>query len=319
MKKMNFWKAVLGVATAMLLSVGAYGQVANSDYERYDTDLQNPDTIDYVTLRTGGSTVMGYYALPDPVYHPAYAGPAWTLTANFTWDWTVTPAMATAKPGAANYVQVTYTAVGAYDITVAEHAPAAMGNCADATPTEMVVNVIAPPAAVVTTADPAQACSSQPAMAVALSFTEAVPVNWAGYAFAVNQLIENIDVAGNPVGLAILDADTLDFPTTGKLNSGNGLTGGASPYGYTFNTRDLNVLNGQRTRYTYTLVKASDAPAAAGDGLMSAISQKSDYIAEAGGADYLTYAYTGDHAIVIIVNPAPSTGPIYYVPNNFNY
>ena len=319
MRKIDFLKIVLGVAFAMLLTVGANAQVANSDYGQYDADRTNPTNIDYVTLRTGGSTVMGYFALPDPVYHPNYNGPgAWALTADFVWNWTVAPAMATAKPGAANYVQVTYTATGNYLINVTEQAPAAMGGCVDASATVMNVTVVNPPAVAIATANPAQACGDQPAMAVAMTFTEAVPLALAGYAFAINETVENIDAADAVIGAALVDDDTFeDFAVASKLKTPT-LTGAASPFGYSFNTSALTVRNGQRTRYTYTAIKASDAPASATDGVISAISQKSDYVAEAGGADYLTYAFT-DNQIVIIVNPAPATGPIYYVPNNFNY
>jgi hypothetical protein len=318
MRKINFLKIVLGVATAMLMTNGAFGQVnfVNDDYERYDSDVLAPDTIDYVTLRTAGTTTMGYYAQPDPVYHPNYtAGGGWTLNAaGFTWDWTVLPAMTIAKPGAANYVTIAFTATGAYNVTVAEHAPLALGNCADITPTLMTVNVIAPPVATITTADPVtQSCGVLAPVTVNMTFTEAVPANWAGYALAVNQLIENIDAGGAVIGLALLDADTIDFPTTAKLNTTNDLTGAASPYGYSFATRNMVVINGLRTRYTYTLVGASDA---ASNGLISAISQKSDYLI---APTVNTYAWGAKSTYVAIVNPAPSTGPIYYVPNSFNY
>jgi hypothetical protein len=62
------------------------------------------------------------------------------------------------------------------------------------------------------------------------------------------------------------------------------------------------------------LLKASDAPGAAANGIISAISEKSDYIAGV----VSTYAFT-DSQIVIIVNPAPSTGPIYHIPNSYAY
>jgi hypothetical protein len=324
MRKRNFLKAVLGVAAAMLLTTGVYAQVANSDYAEYDANVTAPTNIDYVTLRTGGTTTMGYYALPDPVYHPSYSGPGWTLTAGFTWNWTIptNPGGAASISGGgapANYVEIDYTATGNYVVNVAEQAPAAFGGCADATPTVMNVTVIAPPSVGITTADPAQACGNQAAMTVDLSLTEAVPAALAGYAFAINETVENIDAGGTPIGAALVDNDAfVDYPTTAKLNTGNDLTGAASPYGCQFTTSALDVQNNLRTRYTYTLIKASDAPAAAADGVISAISQKSDYVAVAGGADYLTYAFT-DNQIVIIVNPAPVTGPIYYVPNNFNY
>jgi len=316
MKKMNILRTVLSTAAAMLLTLNTMGQVAGGDYTQYDANLTAPTNVDYVTLKTGGTT-MGYYALPDPVYHPNYnAGSAWALTAGFVWNWAVAPAGPTTnKPGAANYVEVTYTATGSFAITVAEQAPAAFGSCVDATPTLMNVTVVNPPVATITTADPAQACGDQAAMAVTMTFTEAIPAALAGYAFAVNELIENIDASDAVIGGSLVDNDVfVDYPTTGKLNTGNELTGAASPYGFSFNTTALTVRNGQRTRYTYTAIKASDAPGPAADGVISAISEKSDYIAGVTS----TYAFT-DNQIVIIVNPAPATGPIYYVPNNFAY
>jgi hypothetical protein len=314
MKKSNFFKTVLGVATAMLLSSGVFGQVANNNYTVYDANRTAPTNVDYVTLKTGGTT-MGYYALPDPVYHPNYnVGGAWALTADFVWNWSVVPAMATAKPGAANYVEVTYTGTGNYAVTVAEQAPAAFGSCVDATPTLMNVTVVAPPVATIVTADPAQACGDQPLMAVIMSFTENVPQAVASYAFAVNETVENIDAAGTVIGPALVDNSTfVDYPLSGKLKN-PALTGAASPYGFSFNTSVLTVRGGMRTRYTYTALKASDAPAAAGNGVISAISEKSDFLAAAPA----TYAFT-DNQIVIIVNPTPATGPIYYIPNGFKY
>ncbi len=323
MKKSNIFKTVLSIAGAILLSAGAFGQVANADYSVYDADRTAPTNIDYVTLRTGGSTVMGYYALPDPVYHPSYVAPGFSLTADFVWNWTIptNPSTGASISGGgtpANYVEVTYTATGNYVLNVAEQAPAAFGSCQDASPTVMNVTVVNPPVATITTANPAQACGDQAAMAIAMTFTEAVPSTLAGYAFAINETVENITAADAVIGVALVDNDAfLDFPTTAKLKA-PALTGAASPYGYSFNTSALTVRNGQRTRYTYTAIKASNAPAAATDGVISAISQKSDYVAHAGGAAYLTYAFT-DNQVVIIVNPAPATGPIYYVPNNFNY
>jgi hypothetical protein len=258
---------------------------------------------------------MGYYALPDPVYHPNYnAGGAWALTPLFQWNWSAPASVTINKPGAANYVELTYTALGATAVTVAEQAPAAFGSCADATPTLMNVTLINPPAATITTADPAQACGNQAAIPVLLTFTETVPAALAGYAFAVSEVVDNIDAVGGLIGNVSTNATFLDFQTSGKLNTGNGLLGAASPYTYSFNTSALDVQGGNRTRYTYTLLKATDAPGAAADGIISAISEKSDYLAAA----ISTYAFT-DNQIVIIVNPAPATGPIYYVPNNFAY
>ncbi len=321
MKKSNFFKAVLGVAAAMLISSSVFGQVANNQYTEYDANRLAPTNIDYVTLRTGGSTTMGYYALPDPVYHPNYnlAG-TWALTADFTWAWTLPAGVTNVTPALqpANYVELRFAGTGDYAVTVAETSPAAFGGCADATPTLMNVTVVAPPVATIVTADPAAACGDQAALAVVMSFNEAVPATMAGYAFAVSELVENIDASNAVIGAALVNNPIfVDYPMSGKLKT-PALTGASPNYGFTFNTTALTVQNGQRTRYTYTALKAKDAPAAAAAGVISAISQKSDYVAHAGGADYLTYAFT-DASIVIVVNPAPATGPIYYVPNNFAY
>jgi hypothetical protein len=318
MRKINFLKIVLGVAAAMLVNVGVFGQVANADYAEFGAA---GEVTEYVT--TGHA--IGYYAEPDPIFHPAYIGPAWTLAVGFTWNWTIptnpgTGAAITASGTPANYVEITYSAVGAYVVNVAEQSPAAFGGCVDATPSVINIAVVAAPSANITTADVLTGlCGNQPAATVGLSFAEAVPSALAGYAFAVRQLVENIDAGGAVIGGALQNADTLDFPTTGKLETAGGLVGAATPYTWTFDTRALIVRNGLRTRYTYTLVKASDAAAAAANGVISAISEKSDYLAIATGGNATTYAFGAKPAYVAIVNPAPSTGPIYYVPNTFNY
>ncbi len=52
MKKSNFFKTVLGVAAAMLISSGVFGQVANTDYT-FNMMLNRTSTnnIDYVTFK----------------------------------------------------------------------------------------------------------------------------------------------------------------------------------------------------------------------------------------------------------------------------
>ncbi len=100
------------------------------------------------------------------------------------------------------------------------NAPAAFGGCADATPTVMNVTVIAPPQLSITTPIPAvSSCGNQAAATVTMSFTEAVPQNWAGYAFAVHQTIENINAADVVIGAALLNADTLEFPYNRQIKN----------------------------------------------------------------------------------------------------
>lgn len=304
MKRVLKFRTFLAAAILLLAANGLFAQIL--------TDYTNVAETSY---QTAGQTFR-LYVMPDLVYSPAYV-PATNagLGANARWTWTyagLTGAPLTGVAAAQNYVEFTNPAVGAYTITVAESNT--LAGCIDVTPSSQDVAVVAAPTAVITTADPAQACGNQAAATVAMTFTEAVPAAIAGYAFTVHQTIENIDPS-DVVLATLVNTDTLDHPTTAKLNTGNGLTGAASPYGWTFQTRALTVWNGLRTRYTYTLIKASDAPGAAADGVISAISEKSDYL----NAAVTTYPFGAKTTFVAIVNPAPNTGPIYHIPNSYAY
>jgi len=309
MKRVLKFRTIVAVAASLLLANGTFAQI-----------LLNYEDLAETSYQTAGTTLR-MYVEPDGVYSPTY-NPVTNanINANARWTWTFPVGLTATAPVvstvavAQNYVEFTNVAAGAYTITVAESNT--IGGCIDGSAETQDLTVIAVPTAALTTADPAQACGDQVAMAVALTFTEAIPQALAGYAFAVTELVENIDPANVVLGTVRTTADFVDFPTTGKLNSGNGLLNAASPYGYSFNTAALLVEGGLRTRYTYTLVKATDAPVAEPQGVISAISQKSDY---PGHATPNTYAFTGDAQIVIIVNPAPTTGPIYHIPNDFAY
>lgn len=306
MKRVLKFRNLLAITALMLLANTTFAQILTSYEDLAETSYQ-----------TAGTTVR-LYVEPDGVYSPTY-DPATNgnINANARWTWTyagLTGAPLTGVAAAQNYVEFTNVAAGAYTITVAESNT--IGTCIDGTPESQDLTVIAAPTAALTTADPAEACGDQVAMAVALTFTEAIPAALAGYAFAVNELVENIDIAGVTTATLNDDDGFIDYPTTGKLNTGNALTGAASPYGFTFNTSALTVQNNLRTRYTYTLIKASDAPGAEPDGVISAISQKSDF---PNHATPNTYAFNANNQIVIIVNPTPVTGPIYHIPNAFAY
>jgi len=306
MKRVFKFKSIVAIAAMLLFASGTFAQIL--------TDYQDVAETSYQTAGTS----FRLYVEPDAVYSPTY-DPATNanINANARWTWTfagltATAPVVTATPVAQNYVEFTNVTAGSYTITVAESNT--IGGCVDGTAESQDVTVIAAPAATITTADPAQACGNQAAMNVAMTFTEAVPAALAGYAFAVQELVENIDPSDAVLATLGTNNTFVNFPAAGKLNTGSGLTGAASPYGYTFATSALNVQNSLRTRYTYTLIKASDAPGAAANGVISAISQKSDYLA----GTIQTYAFT-DNQIVIVVNPAPVTGPIYHIPNNFAY
>jgi len=346
MKKVNFLKTVLGIAFVML-SVSMFGQqIPAPPYALYNVAAADDDSIDYITVKAGGTT-MGYYVTPDPVYHPNYtlAG-SWALTAGFLWNWTVAPAGPTFNPASpvlnSNYVRITFpNAVQNYTVKVAERAPASMGGCEDATPTKLRVHVIAAPTGAMTiaplpavdwqqiTANQAyQICGNQAAQTVTINFVENVPVALAGYSFQITRDIDLIDA----VGTVIVDGaesiiQNFDTTTVGKLKVGNvgTLTGatfvttGAPTYAFTFSSDALNVQANAgvnyRTRYTYE-VQRSTGTVNTNNDFISAITHKSDALA----GSISNYAFTAaSTAVSFIVNPSPSTGSIYHIPNTFKY
>ncbi|HRC95129.1 MAG TPA: hypothetical protein PLX42_10905, partial [Tenuifilaceae bacterium] len=172
----------------------------------------------------------------------------------------------------------------------------------------------------------ASTCGNQEKQTISAAIVENVPADWAAYAFLVTEEIDELDVDGNVILTGNGPENNLfDFKLVSKLKT-PALTGTSPNYAWSFTTANLNVNNSHRTRYVYRFKKASDAPAA-GNGVISAITQKSDYIAP-GIANLNAYGFTpganvtmvGDVAtITYIVNPAPSTGPIYHIPNQYAY
>jgi len=333
MRKINILRAVLSVATAMLLTGGVFGQNPPAPYALYDANKAAPSTVDYVTFKTGGTT-MGYYALPDPVYHPNYVATG-ALTANFVWNWTVNNGGAITYPVAtftANYAQITYPAAGNYAVTVVEQASAAFGGCTGST-TNMNVTAINPPTGTASIAPGGtwqaitpnvsyQICSNQSAQTVTVAFNEAVPNILASYAFQVTETKELLDGTGAVIATPQAETVVQDFPLATKLKGTNlgGLPSAAfnaatPAFTFTFLTDALDIMQNlgvdARTRYTYRVTRTGDA---AQNGFASNISQKSDFIS--GTVNY--YNFT-NQTVSFIINPAPVTGPIYYVPNNFNY
>lgn len=339
-------KIMAAVAVATLFGGLMFAQVeATGDYTQYDANLLVPTTVEYVTV---GAT-MGYYAVPDPTYHPAYVngvGGPWTLTAGFTWAWTVptepAPGDATvAYPVAtfpANYGRITYGATGNYVVNVAETAPAAFGGCADASPTVMNVTAIVAPTGTMSIAPAApwvqigvtpsyQTCSNQAAEPVTISFVENVPNALASYAFQVTETIENLNGANAVIATPQAQAVVQNFPLTSKVRTGNVGTlpaaafNAATPnFSFVFNTDALDIVQvagvDARTRYTYTVTRAGSALPATNFDFASNISHKSNYILGAGNELY--YAFT-NNTVSFIVNPAPATGPIYHISNTLRY
>ena len=178
------------------------------------------------------------------------------------------------------------------------------------------VNIVAAPTATITTADiltPAD-CGAYAAQGINIAIVENVPDANAAYAFNVEEFIETIDGAGVQIAPISTTSNFVEFTIGAKAQVGvtAGMTGATPNFDYDFNSSVLTLQGGIRTRYTYTLREAAGAGVGS-DGIISAISHKSDYI------DGLSVNGFTDAVVVFIVNPTPITGPIYHIPNNFNY
>jgi len=294
------------VVTAMFMFTSNYAQIL--------TDYSEDETVEM--YQTVGRTFR-LYVLPDPIYSPTYdAATNTNLGANSQWKfdypvaWTGTPGIGVAADS--NWVELTANAV-TIDTVKAYELNTLIG-CEDATPRKTTIHVIAAPVATTPTADNTTFCGDQAAQPIVLNITENVPNALAAYAFSVEEVVDSIDGSGASLGNISTNTTFVNFTLAAKAKSGtSGFTAATPNFTYTFNSSLLTVSNNHRTRYTYTFKKASDAGAIA-DGIISAISQKSDYI-----QGLTSYAFNPDNQVVFIVNPAPVTGPVYHISNDYAY
>lgn len=312
--KKTFIKTLL-FSFLMFVSAISFAQVSDANYSEYDANVLAPTNVDYVT----NNTTNGYYVKPDAYYHPDYtAVGGWTLTGGFTWNWTIPT-----NPGSGasissqtnNYVEIDYTATGNYVINVAEQAPASFGGCADASPTVMNVTVLPNPTASiiganvggmnVTTADHEfYACGNQSAENLTVTITETgVPAALASYAYAIKKRVVNIDNTGTELPATEVISYVSNYTTASKNATGTA-DGGTE----IVSTGALDLVGNARTKYEFTLVQPTDLSTT--EGIVSAVSHKSDYV----NGSIRTYPFTGTVTVVYIINPAPQTEQIYHIP-----
>jgi hypothetical protein len=292
----------------------AIAQNDPADYGLISTD----GDVSYVTL----DATIPFYVTPDANYHPTWAAFSTNLTAGFTWNyytdlsWTIGTELALAITD--NYVEITANTIGSYPINVKEEAPVAFGGCEDATGVDFTVNVIAKPTADITGAAANNAwntagyeyymCGDAIAEDITMTITETgVPAALASYAYSVQKRVVNITDLGVETGAATTTTP-VDNTIAGKLA---GVADGGSEV---LSTGAMPIVGGLRTKYEFTMQKATDAAAAVAEGIVSAVSHKSDYLTVAGAGNITGYPFTGTVTVVYIVNPAPTTGPIYHIP-----
>jgi len=323
MKKTNFFKMVMTLVMAFMVT-GAFAQNDPADYDL----ISNDANISYVTL----DGTIPFYVTPDPVYHSGWTAFSNGLTADFVWNfyddgsWTDGTELSLAVTD--NYVEITGNTIGSYPINVKEQAPAAFGGCEDPTGQDFTVTVIDKPEAgivgdgtnnvwtEVTVGYEYYICGDAAAEDLTITITETgVPAALATYAYSVEQRVVNINASDGEIGgTETITSDFVNHTIAGKFATGTA-DGGSE----TVSTGAMPVVGGERTKYEYTIKTATDYTGAGGEGIISAISHKSDYLTVAGGGEITTYPFTGTAVTVTyIVNPAPTTGPVYHIPNDFS-
>ena len=293
--KKNVLKLAMTVM-AMFMFTAAMGQVEDVAFGLVTDD----DNISRITV----DKRMPFYVQPDATYHPNYnAGGSWALTDGFSWNWTSVAFGTGLTLGApdGNYVEITANTVGDYTVTVREQAPAAWGGCEDLTGQEMTIRVVPKPlinsysATIVDVpvdflSDVYQQCGQITDFRTSVNLTgfSKFQVKW-----SLTQ--RELDVNGDPLGeeidivterVELVGENNLDITTASYIiDSG----------------RDLTLIDGtKRTRYTFEITEITDY-----------VSRRSDFLSAA------TW-YGASQTFTVIVNPAPETGPIYHIPNNFD-
>jgi hypothetical protein len=311
MKRVLNFRTILALAIILLSANGMFAQIL-TDYKNLPAET---------SYQTAGKAFR-LYVLPDAIYSPLYnAVTNLGIDATAQWAWTypagLTSVTTSGSAQALNYIEFTNPAVGG-PLTVSVQESNTVAICTGAS-VNQDVTIVAVPTAQFTTADIVSGlCGNQPLQALNVAITENVPIAMAGYAFIITEIIDNIDNAGAVTGNVTPLHPLVAFTTSGlpgKAKTGTAGFGGAQPdYTYGINSSVLTVQNAKRTQYTYTLT--SPAGVTAGAGIVSAISQKSDYLTP---GTITGYAFGAKKTVVFIVNPAPATGPIYHILNSYAY
>jgi len=320
MKKMNFSRAILSVAAAMLISVGAFAQTHNgTTVPGTPLVTYTPSNLENTTYVTEGKTVP-VYALPDPYYHPNYdpSSSVYTLTNGFTWTWSGTATTSlTVTQGSAqdNYVTVAAAAgdAGSYVLTVQESAPAAYGGCTGAA-VDLNINVVEEPGVTIGGDAAYSFCAGDPGLPSDIQTV--ISGGWQQYRLVWSLEIATLDDLGakefyyddengtNPAGAQKYAVEYTAVAPQGIANAA-----GAPDL---MTVGSFNVINnGTRdavTVYTYTLTSINDQASRFGD-FITLSGDDSD-------ASAFVY-YAAGETVVVTVYPAPVTGPIYHIPGNW--
>ena len=321
MKRKNVFKIGLSIVLTMFVATAMFAQdVQNPDYWLYDDNETAPTAIDSAT--TG--TTTGLYVRPDTYYHPNYnAGGGWLVTGSFSWNWEFPGAnggsVITDTDVNDPYVTITWGVASAgtpYEVNVFEQTPPAMGGCNGDT-TVLNVEVVAEPTVTYTADNPGTIIGNNITVCAGNAQLAGV-VQAALTGIATMQLDWDLEIATLNAASAKDEYFDTSYVSLGALQAyaiqhlggdGSQTTGiGAATYDLAKPSVGFLVTNSKATVFTYDIRGTNDR-----------ISRKSDYLTNsAAAADSWTWYDAVVETIVIQVNPAPNTGKIYHIPNNWN-
>lgn len=325
MKKSNFLKAVLSVVFAMLVTSGVFGQVQGGiDYLPIAGATVYAAGVPIDSVTTGTTTRL--YTKPDAYYHPNYtAGGGWALTGGFTWTWTV-PAITGTQTAGANsnvWAEIQWGAANAapVKVVVTETTPAGFGGCSG--DTNVWVRIVPEPTATFTADNPGSFIGANLTVCEGdARLTDIVQSTLTG--FITLQLDWSLEIATlNTLGAKVEYWDLAKATLGGaqayaieRDGAGGNQEVDISALTFDFdrpNDGDYTAVDDgtskKPTLYTYAI-----------NGVNDRISRKSDYLTNsAAAANSWSWYDTTAETIIIRVNPAPVTGPIYHIPNTWNY
>jgi hypothetical protein len=319
MKKMVLIR-FLSIAAAILIGVNSFGQTHNG------SAVPAAGVVTYAGSDTQGTTyitegtTVPMYALPDPYYHPNYdvATAVYTLTNGFTWTFSgsaTTNLTVTQAAANDNYVTVAAGAgdAGNYVLTVSENAPAAYGGCSGPA-VNLNITVVPQPSVTMGGSATYAFCEGNAGLPAAIQTV--ISGGWQQFRLVWSLEIATLDDLGakefyyddedgtNPSG-------TQKFAVNHTAAAPDAIANAAAAPDLMTVADFLVINNGTRdavTVYTYTLTSINDQASRFGDFITLG--------GNAANAGAFTY-YPTPETVVVTVYPAPATGPIYHIPNNW--
>ena len=336
MKTRKLLTTTLSFALLVFMSANVFGQDATVPFS--DMTAIQTDGTDYVTV----NSEMMYFVVPDPVLNNT-AEPYDTTadrstngvnsTFGFVWDGGGTGAGTIYTPfvdADAPFRVVHFTGVG--DLTLnATETSAGAGACPGTT-TPLSIEVINEPSFTVGDADNAvqttEICHADGAAGQDITINS-ITIDYTGGTVNIRGDIEvTTDNDGNGTFENTIGARTKNDTIYNDLDNSSGNPSTTIASGIWMGTQDGDGTgSGNITRYRYDF--GSTIEGTDNNGINDPISRKSDYFENAlndeasiEDSDFQFYAASDsdplDKVIDIIVYPEPSTGDIYFVPNDYN-